>query len=207
MTNNNDDSNEDDRVMNDTTMPPTMPPPAPRPPQHPTDNNNNTTSVAFSASAPAKQSLTQVRNARRRNEKTGGRKGFGLSDWNKLLNVSTDLAQRRGAGLRRIRWSEIKQHNKPHDGWMVIKNKVYNVGPYLPYHPGGERVLKPLLGKDGTAAFDKHHRWINEEPLIGKLLVGYLDTTPEPMDAFDEDEEEDEDDIEERKRSAYITNL
>jgi len=156
--------------MNDTTMP--MPPPPAR----------GTAAAATKAPAQPRQ-------------KKGLRKGFGLSDWNRLVRVSKDLAQRRGQGLRRIRMDEIRQHASVHDGWIVLKGKVYFISPYMAYHPGGEAILKPVLGKDATAVFDKYHRWINEEPLIGSLLLGYLDTS-----RYDDDE----DDEEERKKSSYL---
>ena len=88
---------------------------------------------------------------------------FGLSSWTSLLQNSKDLAQRRGQPLRKFRWEEIRQHNSVHDGWMVMKGKVYFISPYLAYHPGGEAILKPALGKDVTKLFEKYHRWVNED--------------------------------------------
>jgi hypothetical protein len=57
---------------------------------------------------------------------------------------------------------------------MVLHGKVYNIGPYLMYHPGGSEILEKCLGKDATALFEKYHAWVNIEGLIGLLLVGYL---------------------------------
>ena len=180
--NHNDDDNdtvEEERKMNDTTMPrpknppassAIMPPPPPR--------GNNTVTASSSTAKPAPKPRRQV----------GVRKGFGLSDWNRLLQKSNDLAQLKGQGIRRIRMKEVMQHNKVHDGWIVLKRKVYNLSPYLPYHPGGEKILKAVLGKDATELFDKYHRWVNETPLIGKLLVGYLDTSASSDDEDDEDD-------------------
>lgn len=90
------------------------------------------------------------------------KKGFGLSDWTRLVKSSKDLAQLKGQGLRKnITKDEVKQHNKIYDGWMIVHNKVYNIAPYLQYHPGGSAILKPYLGKDATAMFEKYHRWVN----------------------------------------------
>lgn len=91
-------------------------------------------------------------------------KGFGLSDWNRLLKSTHDLAQRGGAPMRRdITRAEVAEHNQEYDGWMILHGKVYNIGPYLAYHPGGLSILKPSLGKDASALFDKYHRWVNVE--------------------------------------------
>ncbi|KAL7473759.1 hypothetical protein ACHAXS_014230 [Conticribra weissflogii] len=119
---------------------------------------------------------TLPRNPRRRRPPEGKvRPGFGLNDWLTLLRRSSDLAQRKGAPLRRdITLEEVKKHDKPYDGWMVLRGKVYNIGPYLAYHPGGSSILEKVCGRDGTELFDKYHAWVNIENLIGPLLLGYL---------------------------------
>ncbi len=109
------------------------------------------------------------------------RKGFALHDWKILLKSSRDLALRNGAPLRSISLQEVSLHDKVHDGWMVLHGKVYNIGPYLNYHPGGIDILKPSLGKDGTKLFEKYHAWIGIENLIGKLLLGYVQETNNDM--------------------------
>ena len=103
------------------------------------------------------------------------RPGFGLHDWMTLLRRAKDLAQRGGSPLRRdIPPSEVRLHDKPYDGWVTLRGKVYNISPYLAYHPGGDEILHPVLGKDATSLFDKYHRWVNIENLIGPLLLGTL---------------------------------
>jgi len=47
----------------------------------------------------------------------------------------------------------LKQHNKSNDAWMAINGKVYDVTAYIPYHPGGERELMRVAGRDGTKLF------------------------------------------------------
>lgn len=88
---------------------------------------------------------------------------FGLSEWMRLLASSKDLAQRKGKPLRKIRWDEIRQHKSIHDGWIVLKNKVYFISPYVAYHPGGKVILMGVLGKDATTLFNKYHLWVNED--------------------------------------------
>lgn len=111
--------------------------------------------------------------------KTGVKKGFALHDWKLLLNRSNDLAQRKGAPLRSMTMEEVAQHDKEYDGWMVLHGKVYNIGPYIHYHPGGVNILGPSLGKDGSNLFEQYHRWVGIENLIGKLLIGYIDDSPQ----------------------------
>lgn len=106
-----------------------------------------------------------------------------------LLRRSKDLAQRRGAPIRRdIPASEVRTHNKPYDGWMILRGKVYNITPYLAYHPGGSEIMEKCLGGDGTVLFDKYHSWVNIEPLVGPLLLGYLKIEKRRYDSDDEEE-------------------
>ena len=48
----------------------------------------------------------------------------------------------------------LKEHGKEaQEVWTVINNKVYNITHYLPYHPGGEKELMRVAGRDGTRLF------------------------------------------------------
>jgi cytochrome b involved in lipid metabolism len=162
----NDDDYDDDideRVMNDSTMPPPKNLPQTRFLEHKSQRIDKAATTTSTAGTNNNVSIAHQR-------KKVGR--FGLSDWTRLLSVSNDLAQRKGRPLQsKITWKEIKKHNSMHDGWMVIKGKVYNVAPYLPYHPGGEKILKSSLGRDGTALYEKYHRWVNEDGYVKSLLI------------------------------------
>ena len=107
--------------------------------------------------------------------KAGVRRGFGLRYWNLLVRCATDLAQTNGAPLRRISPAEVSRHSSVHDAWVVLQGKVYNITPYLPYHPGGVDIFKPCLGGDASELFDRYHRWVNTQGLVGCLLLGELD--------------------------------
>jgi cytochrome-b5 reductase len=52
--------------------------------------------------------------------------------------------------------------------------QVYNITPYLRYHPGGADILMKAAGKDGTSLFNKYHPWVNAAALLEKCLVGLL---------------------------------
>ena len=133
---------------------------------------------------------------RRGNKGNGGvvRPGFGLHDWMTLLRRAKDLAQRKGSPIRRdISPEEVRLHDKPHDGWCSLRGKVYNISPYLSYHPGGDDILLSVLGRDATALFDKYHRWINIDNLIGPLLLGTLVVAKRGKSSFEYDEDGEED--------------
>jgi Cytochrome b5-like Heme/Steroid binding domain len=103
----------------------------------------------------------------------GTRRGFGLADWHRLLQSSPNLAGNKNGNIRKLGWAEIRQHKSVHDGWVVLRGKVYNVSPYLAYHPGGAAVLERVLGKDVTVLFDKYHRWVNETGYVLGQIYGY----------------------------------
>lgn len=61
--------------------------------------------------------------------------------------------------------------------------QVFNITPYLKFHPGGADILVKVAGKDGTALFNKYHPWVNVRALIGKCLVGRLAQTDQKESA------------------------
>ncbi len=136
--------------------------------------SNSTTEVANHRSEFSTQRRKPVVNKRARGQR------FGLVQWQRLVESSNDLAQRKGAPYRKnIPWDEIRSHNQPHDCWMVLRGVVYNIGPYLAYHPGGIEIFSKakVLGEDGTKFFDKYHRWVSIEGLIGTLAIGTIAAT------------------------------
>ncbi|GAA5933139.1 cytochrome b5-like heme/steroid binding domain-containing protein [Sporobolomyces koalae] len=96
-------------------------------------------------------------------------KGFSQLDWAKL-NRSGEVDLRGGATeLRRISTSEMALHNTKEDCWQAYNGKVYNVGPFLRYHPGGGGEMMRGAGKDVLA-----HAWVNYETLLENCLIGFL---------------------------------
>jgi cytochrome b involved in lipid metabolism len=63
--------------------------------------------------------------------------------------------------------------------WSSWQGKVYNITPYLDFHPGGKAELMRAAGRDGTRLFMETHPWVNWENMLGSCLVGVL--VPEAM--------------------------
>lgn len=74
-------------------------------------------------------------------------------DWARLKNT-TDL---RGGvtTLLKVTPAELKKHNTREDAWSAFYGKVYNITPYMRFHPGGEDDLMRVAGRDGTRLFGK----------------------------------------------------
>ncbi|KAJ7285142.1 cytochrome b5 [Mycena rebaudengoi] len=107
--------------------------------------------------------------------------GHSPLDWAALKSSGEDL---RGVdSLMRIPPSVLKQHRSKADAWSAISGKVYNITPYLPFHPGGERELMRVAGRDGTALFASTHAWVNADYMLDSCLVGFL--IPEPSNSSD----------------------
>jgi len=99
--------------------------------------------------------------------------GHSPLDWACLKSSGADL---RGGveTLTRITPSLLKEHNKPDDAWSAFYGKVYNITPYLSFHPGGEKELMRVAGRDGTKLFAATHGWVNYDFMLDACLVGFL---------------------------------
>ncbi|XP_043721788.1 cytochrome b5 domain-containing protein RLF-like [Telopea speciosissima] len=103
-------------------------------------------------------------------------KGYSQMDWLKLTRTHPDLAGIKGQSNKRlISMDEVKQHQQEGSTWTVLKGHVYNISPYMKFHPGGVDMLMKAAGKDCTSLFNKYHAWVNAEFLLEKCLVGTLD--------------------------------
>lgn len=90
----------------------------------------------------------------------------------------------------------LKEHRTRDDAWSAFNGKVYNVTSYLPYHPGGEKELMRVAGRDGSKLFGElfrlyvaggvlmlinaalTHAWVNLDYMLDACLIGFL--VPEP---------------------------
>ncbi|XP_068426896.1 cytochrome b5 reductase 4 [Clinocottus analis] len=102
--------------------------------------------------------------------------GHSLMDWIRFSKSGKDLTGLRGR-LIDVTKEELQKHNTREDCWTCIRGMVYNVTPYMDYHPGGEEELMKAAGMDGTDLFDQVHRWVNYESMLKECLVGRMATT------------------------------
>ncbi|KAG6335179.1 hypothetical protein ID866_3905 [Astraeus odoratus] len=158
-------------ILTDSLLmpPPPVPGLASRSPGRPQPNSQ---AASSSLLAP----LATTRKPPKPTKKVALAPGFGPLDWAQLKSSGKDL---RGVDtLLRIPPSVLKLHNKKEDAWTAINGKVYNITPYLPYHPGGEKELLRVAGRDGTKLFSLTHAWVNADFMLDSCLVGFL--VPEP---------------------------
>eukprot|EP00051_Salpingoeca_urceolata_P006857 m.90758 g.90758 ORF g.90758 m.90758 type:complete len:142 (+) comp15018_c0_seq1:193-618(+) len=79
--------------------------------------------------------------------------GHSMMDWMRL-------SQRKGSALagcrpHRVTPEELAAHADPRQGdvWMALAGKVYNISPYLKFHPGGVDELLRGTGIDASKLF------------------------------------------------------
>lgn len=53
--------------------------------------------------------------------------------------------------------AEVAKHASAASCWTAIGGKVYDVTAWITQHPGGQRAILGLCGKDGSSAFNAQH--------------------------------------------------
>ena len=53
--------------------------------------------------------------------------------------------------------TEVAKHKSPSDCWTTVNGNVYNLTAFISKHPGGDKAILFLCGKDGTTFFNGQH--------------------------------------------------
>ncbi|KAH7461349.1 hypothetical protein PRNP1_013276 [Phytophthora ramorum] len=102
--------------------------------------------------------------------------GYSQLHWMRLCQSGQDLSGLRGGPPRRaISMQEVNRHSTEDDCWSVLDGKVYNMTPYLKFHPGGVADLLLSAGGDCTDLFNEKHPWVNGHSMLEKCYIGQLD--------------------------------
>ncbi|KAE8154842.1 hypothetical protein BDV25DRAFT_135485 [Aspergillus avenaceus] len=137
------------------------------PPSRPPSNSNNSLSPIKLTAQPSTASKRAVLEP-----------GFSPLDWAAL--TSNPNNKLRGAHLPptliKVTPSLLKTQNgrKGRDAWTSYQGKVYNITPYLPFHPGGKGELLRGAGKDSAKLFLEVHPWVNWDAILGDIEYGSL---------------------------------
>lgn len=76
--------------------------------------------------------------------------------------------------------SDVASHNKPDDLYITVDGDVFDLTTFQDDHPGGNKILQRVAGKDASKQFWEYH---NEGILAkyrARLQVGSLDSKPKP---------------------------
>ncbi|ORX37163.1 cytochrome b5-like heme/steroid binding domain-containing protein [Kockovaella imperatae] len=99
--------------------------------------------------------------------------GYSQLDWARVTTSGRNLRGTESFPIR-VTMDELKKHNTKKDAWSVFNGIVYNITPYLPYHPGGPDELMRVAGRDGTKLFMLTHSWVNIDHMLQECMVGML---------------------------------
>lgn len=70
---------------------------------------------------------------------------------------------------------QVATHNNSTDCWTIIGSSIYNLTSWITEHPGGERAIISLCGKDGTTAFESQHGGQGKpEKILSTFFIGTL---------------------------------
>ncbi|KAK9481281.1 cytochrome b5-like heme/steroid binding domain-containing protein [Lipomyces japonicus] len=112
--------------------------------------------------------------------------GFSQLDWAALANSGRDLSGQHdyadhdshdsiiSKSSRTVTADELRQHTNQDDAWTCLGGRVYNITPYMRFHPGGVPELMRCAGRDGTALFNATHAWVNYDRMLRTCLVGRM---------------------------------
>ncbi|KAH6913350.1 cytoplasmic protein [Coprinopsis sp. MPI-PUGE-AT-0042] len=174
------------KILTDSELmpPPPMPGLAVRTPGVPTSSSRASSSSLFPPPKPGSSTLALPPSTTKappkpskKREKVALAPGHSPLDWANLKASGADLRVRSRYPLAHSTF-RLKQHNKKDDAWSAFYGKVYNITPYIPFHPGGEKELMRVAGRDGTKLFATTHGWVSAEMMLDSCLVGFLVSEP-----------------------------
>jgi cytochrome b involved in lipid metabolism len=91
-----------------------------------------------------------------------------VKDW-LLIPQSSTYNNPHDVGL-----DELAKHHTRTDCWMAIDGYVYDVSRFVPYHPGGPKILEMYAGRDATVPFSRNHITLDVLSAIANFRVGRL---------------------------------
>ncbi|KAL8237096.1 hypothetical protein R6Q59_018177 [Mikania micrantha] len=94
---------------------------------------------------------------------------FFISDQTKKLHSDA-----KSKILKAYSKAEVSLHNKRTDCWIIIKEKVYDVTPYVEEHPGGDAILAHA-GDDSTEGFFGPQHATRVFDMIDDFYIGELE--------------------------------
>jgi len=79
-------------------------------------------------------------------------------------------SDQRAQGKETFTMEEVAEHRFCENCWIVLYGQVINVSSFLKVHPGGEKVLMTMAGKDATSTFEKIHASSGGWRLVSRWL-------------------------------------
>ncbi len=94
-----------------------------------------------------------------------------LSTTNTASTTNSDIT----LAIKNYTITEIGSRSSSDSCWTVIEGKVYDLTSWIGKHPGGDKAILSICGKDGTEAFDgKHGMDPKAKAVLPKFYLGDL---------------------------------
>jgi len=100
-----------------------------------------------------------------------------INSENKINNLVTSSEKTYQNQLVKKTYSfeEVQTHNSKQSCWSAIRGKVYDLTSWISNHPGGEKAILSICGKDGTEAFVNQHGGKDKpEKALSQFEIGEL---------------------------------
>lgn len=89
--------------------------------------------------------------------------------------IETQLQQQPAAEQGNYTLAQVGEHASMDDCWSAINGGVYDLTSWIPRHPGGERAIEGLCGKDGSSAFNgQHGGGAGQVAILAGMKIGTL---------------------------------
>ncbi len=83
--------------------------------------------------------------------------------------------QNTGTGVKSFTLAEVALHAVENDCYSAINGKVYDLGAWVNQHPGGDKNILKICGKDGSAAYSGQHGGEQKpEQILAGFEIGIL---------------------------------
>ena len=89
--------------------------------------------------------------------------------------VTTNPVPTNAVQVKTFTIAEVATHADLTSCYSIINGSVYDLTSWIPKHPGGERAIKSICGKDGTDGFNgKHGGKPQQESILATFKIGTL---------------------------------
>jgi fatty acid desaturase len=81
-------------------------------------------------------------------------------------------------GVNKYTMAQVAKRSTPAEAWIIIDERVYDITHFVAKHPGGDKVLWNMAGKDCTDAFANYHSASIYKKWLPPYLIGECTDVP-----------------------------
>jgi cytochrome b involved in lipid metabolism len=94
---------------------------------------------------------------------------------NNNLTTSSEKTLQNQPVKKTYSFEEVQTHNSKQSCWSVVRGKVYDLTSWISNHPGGEKAILNICGRDGTQFFEKQHGGKEKpEKILSQFEIGKI---------------------------------